>query len=57
MNIAESKPPIQLDVPASVELPQLEEVEFEEITPEEQERIVAEALERNAEVLRGLAQR
>jgi hypothetical protein len=56
MSISEAKP-IQLDVSSSVELPQVEGVEFEETSPEEQERIVAEALERNAEVLRGLAQR
>lgn len=48
---------IQLEVPVPIELPQLEELEFEETPLEEQERIVAEALERNAEVLRGLAQR
>lgn len=56
MSTTEAKP-ILLDVAASVELPQVEGVEFEEATPEEQECIVAEALERNAEVLRGLAQR
>jgi len=56
MSTTEAKP-IMLDVASSVELPQVEGIEFEEATPDEQEHIIAEALERNAEVLRGLAQR
>jgi hypothetical protein len=38
-------------------VPDPEGVEFDPMTPEEEERFLRELLEENAEVLRGLAQR
>lgn len=55
METAETK--IKLPLEADLPIPDPEGVEFEELTPEEQERLVLASLERNAEVLRGLAKR